>query len=580
MANTGIFPLTMAVWCSAENTIKTIPVSAGRKGINHMLSILGTVLLVAVSFIAVVLLSLRLFPRPLLAWADGRVIKSLDVEAYNRASPYSKPGFAPVHKEISLGEVRVEGTIPADFSGVYLRNGTNTQFSEISSRMHMFNGAGMLHQVQVKDGVATYSNSYVRTPRFEIERDRGSEVYPEFGDFAGAGKAGMFKILIGLLKQRLGVVPKLPTLESSSATTAIQYHHGKLYCLQETGYPFALDVQRSDGRLLLSGEGSWDDFDGKLDTPFTAHPKIDPDNGDWYTFSTDIMSGRIHYSVLSEGKLKQHTQLLAEKPALAFLHDYFLTAQHLVFPDLSLRFDSKNMTSDYRSPFYFDADHKMRFGVIKRDHSEGDAIQWFTTDIPGHIWHTINGWEQTAADGTREIVLYAPVYPSYPSTVPIHTPLEPHTRLYVFRLNLDSGEMSEQTCLTEHFYERPSFNTAYMGKQNRYAYLLDEEASGGIMGKGVMKYDLIERCNVKYFDYGDHVGGEALFVPKREPTAEDDGYLVDLLMSEQGAYLVIIDAATMTELAKLHLPQRVPYGVHGCWLNEDKLEQLLSGQGG
>jgi carotenoid cleavage dioxygenase-like enzyme len=51
-------------------------------------------------------------------------------------------------------------------------------------------------------------------------------------------------------------------------------------------------------------------------------------------------------------------------------------------------------------------------------------------------------------------------------------------------------------------------------------------------------------------------------------------------MSEQGAYLVIIDAATMTELAKLHLPQRVPYGVHGCWLNEDKLEQLLSGNAG
>jgi carotenoid cleavage dioxygenase-like enzyme len=545
-----------------------------------MLSILGTVLLVLVSFITAVLLLLLLFRQPVFAWADGRVRKSLDIEAYNRASPYSKPGFAPVHKEISLGEIRVEGTIPADFNGMYLRNGTNTQFSEINSRMHMFNGAGMLHQVQVKNGVATYSNSYVRTPRFQIERDNGSEVYPEFGDLAGAGKAGMFKILLNLLKQRVGITPKLPALENSSATTAVQYHHGKLYCLQETSYPFALDIQQRDGRLVLSGEGSWDTFSGQLDTPFTAHPKIDPVNGDWYTFSTDLMSGNVHYAVLSEGKFKRHTRLFNEKPGMAFLHDYFLTEQHVVFPDLSLRFDSKNMTSDYQSPFYFDPEHKMRFGVIKRDHSEGDAIQWFTIDTPGHIWHTINGWEQTSTDGAREIVLYAPVYPSYPSSVPIHTPLEPHTRLYVFRLNLDSGEVSEQTCLTEHFYERPSFNTAYLGKQNRYAYLLDEEASGGIMGKGVMKYDLIERSDVKYFDYGDHLGGEALFVPKADASAEDDGYLVDLLMSEQGAYLVIIDAATMTELAKLHLPQRVPYGVHGCWLNEDKLEQLLSGNAG
>lgn len=541
-----------------------------------MLSILGTVLLIAVGLPLLLLLLLFLMPRPILAFLDGRVTRALDIENFNRQSPYSNPGFAPVHHEVDHGQVRVEGTIPADFSGIYLRNGTNTQFSELNSRMHMFNGAGMVHQVQVKDGVATYSNSYVRTSRFEIEREAGREVYPEFGDLAGGGKAGLFRIILDLLKKRFGIIPKLETLENSSATTAIQYHNGKLYCLQETSYPFALDVEEKEGRLALSGKGSWDNFHNALDTPFTAHPKIDPATGDWYTFSTDLMTGRIHYSVLRSGRLDKHVELLTEKPALAFLHDYYLTENHVVFPDLSLRFDSKNMTSDYRSPFYFDDDYKMRFGVISREHGEGDEIQWFTTELPGHIWHTINGWEQTAEDGSREIVLYAPVFPSYPSTVPIHTPEEPHAHLYVFRLNLDSGEVVEQTQLLDHFYERPSFNTAYLGKPSRYAYLLDEQGSGGIMGSGVMKYDLVERQTVKYFDYGDHLGGEALFVSRPNPQAEDDGYLVDLLMSEQGAYLVIIDAASMEELAKLHLPQRVPYGVHACWLDDLKIASLLA----
>ena len=544
-----------------------------------MLSMLGTVLLLLLSLPLLFVLLLFIAPRPLLAFLDGRVLKALDIENYNRNSPYSLPGFAPVHKEISHGEVRIEGTLPADFNGVYLRNGTNTQFSELKSRVHMFNGAGMLHQVQVKDGVASYSNSYVRTPRFEIEKSAGHEVYPEFGDLAGAGKPGLFKIILDLLKKRFKVIPKLAMLENASATTAIQYHHGKLYCLQETSYPFALQVAEKDGRLLIGGEGQWDSFNGALDAPFTAHPKIDPATGDWYTFSTDLMSGRIHYSVLREGQLDKNVELLSEKPALAFLHDYYLTENHLVFPDLSLRFDSKNLTSDYRSPFYFDEDYKMRFGVIARDHGDGDEIQWFTTDLPGHIWHTINGWEQTADDGSREIVVYAPVFPAYPSSVPIHTPDEPHAHLYVFRLNLDSGEVVEQTRLLEHFYERPSFNTAYLGKPSRYAYLLDEEGSGGIMGSGVLKYDLIAREPVKYFDYGDHLGGEALFVPKADSQAEDDGYLVDLLMSESGAYLVIIDAADMEELARLHLPQRVPYGVHACWLDEHKVANLLQAQG-
>jgi carotenoid cleavage dioxygenase len=57
-------------------------------------------------------------------------------------------------------------------------------------------------------------------------------------------------------------------------------------------------------------------------------------------------------------------------------------------------------------------------------------------------------------------------------------------------------------------------------------------------------------------------GGEALFVPKANPVSEDDGYLLDLLMADDRADLIVIDAVTMTEIARLHLPQRVPFGVH------------------
>ncbi|MFK8050885.1 MAG: carotenoid oxygenase family protein [Halioglobus sp.] len=539
-----------------------------------MLSIFSTALVVLISLPLVLIVLLFVAPRPLLAWADRKVEKAQKIDQFNKATPYSGAGFAPVHTQLTHAEVRVEGVIPAHFSGVYIRNGTNTQFEELNSRMHMFNGAGMLHQIQVKEGVATYSNTYVKTPRFHIEKERGREVYPEFGDLAGGGKPALFKIILDLLKKRFGVIPKLETLENSSATTAIQYHSGKLYCLQETGYPFSLAIDDHEGRLKLSGEGQWDDFAGNLATPFTAHPKIDPESGDWHTFSTDLMSGQLHYNVVSQGKLAQSSKLSEEKPALAFLHDYFLTEHFAVLPDLSLRFDSKKITSEYQSPFYFDPEHKMRFGVIRRGHKEGDPVQWFTTDLPGHIWHTINGWEETREDGGTDIVLFSPVYPSYPSTVPIHTPLEPHAKLHVFRLNLDTGEVTEQRALMDHFYERPSFNTAYLGKPTRYAYLLDEERSGGIMGKGVLKYDLQNQCELEYFDYGDYLGGEALYVPKPNSQAEDDGYLVDILMSDDSAAMVIIDASNMTELARLHLPQRVPYGVHACWLDDQKLQDL------
>jgi carotenoid cleavage dioxygenase len=508
-----------------------------------------------------------------LQWVDNRAYKALDVDAYNRNSPYNAPGFKPVHTLCSNAVLQVSGKIPDDLEGVYLRNGTNLQFEQTNGRYHMFNGAGMLHQLQIAAGKASYSNTYIKTPRYEIEDTMGQDQYLHFGDLAGGGKAGLVRMAVAALRQRLGILPALEALESGSSTTAVQYHHGTLYCLQETGYPFALNTRVEDGHLILDGEGRWDTFGGKLDSPFTAHPKIDPVTGDWYTFSTQFSSGRLYHSVVRQGELAQHSVIDQQKPALAFLHDYYLTEHYLVFPDLSLRFNPKDMFGPEKSPMVFDADYKMRWGVIKRDHQPGDPVRWFTTEQPGHLWHVVNGWEETRDDGGTDIVLFAPVFRSYPSNLPIHNPQEPHAKFNKWRLNLDSGQVTEDRVLLDHFYERPSFNTAYIGQQNRYAYLLDEEKEG-MMARGVLKYDMVDEQEVACFDYGEFYGGEALFVPRTNASGEDDGYLLELLMMADRAELLIIDAATMQEMARLHLPQRVPFGVHSCWLNQEKVASL------
>ncbi|MDC0362871.1 carotenoid oxygenase family protein, partial [Halioglobus sp.] len=434
----------------------------------------------------VLFLSLRLMPRATLGFADRLAYKALNVEQYNRSSAYNKPGFKPVHTQCADVELVPTATIPDDIDGVFLRNGTNLQFRETRGRYHMFNGAGMLHQVQVRNGKASYTNVYVKTPRYRVEESAGEDVYLHFGDIAGGGKAGFLRMMIMALKQRFGVIPKLDVLESGNNTTAIQFHHNKLYCLQETGYPFALEAEVEQGRLRLSGDGDFDTFNSKLDAPFTAHPKIDPVTGDWFAFSTEFRSGNLYHSVLKKGELAHHSVIDAQKPAPAFVHDYFLTQNYLIFPDLSLRFSPKEMFGPQQSPMVFDPAYKMRWGVIRRDHAAGDPVRWFSTQQPGHLWHVVNGWEEIRDDGGTDIVLFAPVFRSYPSNIPIHNPEEPHATFNKWRLNLESGEVTEDRELLNHFYERPSFNTAYLGRPARYAYLLDEEKEG-MMAKGVLK---------------------------------------------------------------------------------------------
>ncbi|NET53571.1 MAG: carotenoid oxygenase family protein, partial [Merismopedia sp. SIO2A8] len=70
-------------------------------------------------------------------------------------------------------------------------------------------------------------------------------------------------------------------------------------------------------------------------------------------------------------------------------------------------------------------------------------------------------------------------------------------------------------------------------------------------------------------------GGEAFFVPRPNAETEDDGWLVTFLHDEnsQTSELVIISAQNLTSepIARVIIPQRVPYGFHCLWLSQAQL---------
>ena len=74
---------------------------------------------------------------------------------------------------------------------------------------------------------------------------------------------------------------------------------------------------------------------------------------------------------------------------------------------------------------------------------------------------------------------------------------------------------------------------------------------------------------------------ESRFVPRANIVSEDDGWLLAYVFDESQlaedeecnpdakSELWIIDAKNMTDvIARVYLPQRVPYGLHGCWFSE------------
>mgnify|MGYP001360269835 CR=1 FL=1 len=66
-------------------------------------------------------------------------------------------------------------------------------------------------------------------------------------------------------------------LTMGTANTHVVRHAGKILALEEGHFPYELTPE-------LETVGPWD-FDGKLNTSMTAHPKICPETGEMMFFS-------------------------------------------------------------------------------------------------------------------------------------------------------------------------------------------------------------------------------------------------------------------------------------------------------
>lgn len=427
--------------------------------------------------------------------------------------------YAPVAHELTAHGLQVTGALPPELDGVYLRNGPNPTRAPST---HWFLGQGMVHGVRLRGGRAEwYRNRALRTPLLERA-------------------------------PRLGP----PALADTASNVALVYHARRLLSLGEQGLPY--ELSRAD----LSTLGACD-FRGKLRTNMTAHPKIDPDTGELLMFGYDFVKPFLTFHrVSAEGELVESRPVELSAPAM--MHDFAITRRYVVFMDLPIVFRLDCALRGDAFPFRWDDRRAARLGVMERGGAR--TLRWFEID-PCFVFHVMNAYEEGEA-----IVLDAVRYPKlWDGTT---TAFDTLPALHRFRVDLARGQARTEQ-VDDRPLEFPQLDPRRTGRAYRYAYALHlRDVRGEIPGgtRGLLKYDHA-RGTVHEHALPESVRcDELVFVPASPRAAEDEGYLLGYAHDARSdaSELIVLDAQHIeaAPLARVHLPQRVPFGFHGLWVPE------------
>ena len=142
-----------------------------------------------------------------------------------------------------------------------------------------------------------------------------------------------------------------------------------------------------------------------------------------------------------------------------------------------------------------------------------------------------------------------------------------------WRLDMQSGKVSERNIDPNLYCEFPRINDDLAGRPSRFAYLagIDPDQHGTPM-TSVIKYDR-EDDSMTVHPLGDGCkGGEAIFAPRTNATAEDDGYVILFVRDEsrEESECRVIDAQNFAAgpVARVRIPHRVPFGFHAGWVSK------------
>ncbi len=483
--------------------------------------------------------------------------------AYDRADWAS--AFRNVGVELDGMELTAaRGAIPPELVGTLYRNGPGRLERGGQWVHHPFDGDGMITALRFAGGKAELRNRFVRTEGWQAEELADKFLYR--GVFGTQKPGGIAANAFDLRLKNI-------------ANTHVVRLGDQLLALWEAAEPHALDPDSLETRGLSLLDGVL-----KKGEAFSAHPRFDPGHhGAPRMVTFGVKAGPRSTIRLMEFAVEDDLaagvkagQLLSDRSdsfsGFAFLHDFAITPNWAVFLQNAIAFNPLPYVAGRKGAaqcLQSQPGGQAKFWLIPRNGGAFAGQKPRIINAPdGFVFHHLNAWEEG-----ESVVVESIYYADFPSIGPdedfrsIDFELLPEGLLEQCRINLSDSTVAT-TRLSERCCEFAMVNPEREGLPCRFAWMaVAERETGNDPLQAIKKLDLQSGERRVWSAAPRGFVSEPLMVPRPGATAEDDGWVLCLVWNGArcASDLVILDAASLAEVAVLELPLAVPHGLHGSF---------------
>jgi beta,beta-carotene 9',10'-dioxygenase len=451
-------------------------------------------------------------------------------------------GLRSLDRETRISELPLTGSLPQWLQGSLIRTGPARWEVGERTMNHWFDGFAMLHRFGIDAGKVSYANRFLETRAYRAAKEKGEIVYSEF---ATDPCRSLFARVVSLFSPKISDNPNVNLTKL-----------GKRYiAMTETPLPVEFDPD------TLEAAGVAYKVPGLLTT---AHPHLDRATGGMLNYAAKL-GPRNSYRFFHVAPRASDPEVIGTIPVRrpAYMHSFGLTERWLVMAEFpfvvnppSLALSGRPYIENYR----WKPELGTRFTLV--DRVTGEATGPFETD-PFFAFHHVNSYEHNG-----EVIADICTFPDAGLVEDFY--LErlragkriARPELRRFRVRPSDGTVTHERLVDDGF-DLPRINYP-RSNERRYRYAWGAGVGETGWWDRIVKAD-VEQGRTEAWAENGCSPGEPVFVAAPDAAGEDEGVLLSVVFDSARAtsFMLVLDSATLEELARAEVPHHVPYGFHG-----------------